>query len=95
MSRQKVVEIKCDRCSRIEYKKASSNGELKSVSLAANLKGTQDDVSIAFEDLCSPCTKTVANHLSAIIKDFKGKSPDRKSKAKEEGGAPPPSPLQT
>jgi hypothetical protein len=52
-------------------------------------------VSIAFEDLCSPCTKTVANHLSAIIKDFKGKSPDRKSKAKEEGGAPPPSPLQT
>jgi hypothetical protein len=37
-----------------------------------------DGVQVQFKDLCTPCLKTVKNHLEQIGKKIDGLSPDRK-----------------
>ena len=73
-----VVEVQCDRCSRIE----EVDGDSKAV--PTSFEGRMFDLSIRFEDLCTPCTRTVKNHLEAIGKKLDGVSPDRVAKYAEE-----------
>jgi hypothetical protein len=44
--------------------------------LTVRYKGGQ----LQFSDLCTPCEKTVFNHIDGIFKAPKGKSPERKAK---------------
>ncbi len=90
MSRRQTIEVKCDRCKRIEYVPAPNK---KDVGAAPTLhvKGVLLNIKVLidFEDLCSPCEKTVKNLVDSIIKVIKGKSPDRNSDAKKEGDESP------
>ena len=90
MARRQTIEVKCDRCKRIEYVNAKSG---KSVEADLDIKfresGTGKKTAVKFDDLCSPCEKTVKNLIDSIVKEIKGKSPDRKSDAKKEGGNSP------
>jgi hypothetical protein len=49
-----------------------------------NLGEGEDMLLVQFMDLCTPCLKTVKNHLEAIGKKIDGLSPDRKPGEKDE-----------
>jgi hypothetical protein len=75
-----VIEVQCDRCTRTEER----DGDLsKEVNLAA-FEGRMFGLAVRFEDLCTPCLRTVKNHLEQIGKKLEGVSPDRVAKNPEE-----------
>lgn len=78
MARKHVVEIKCDRCTRVENR---TMGEGESTPLPASFKATMGSKEVSFDDLCTPCWTTVKQHLDAISKKIEGMSPDRKKTA--------------
>lgn len=73
MARKQVVEIACDRCARTEYRE-DDPGHVDHLAFNASMDG----MTVQFKDLCTPCLKTVKNHLEAIGKKIDGLSPDRK-----------------
>jgi hypothetical protein len=98
MGRRQVVEIQCSRCDRTE----TQPGKLETTPphvLLAELVGNdgEDKVIVKFEDLCTPCRRTVKALLEQIGKRIDGLSPDRHTKpapapakkpeAKEKGAA--------
>lgn len=95
MARKKRVEVQCDRCERVEYVDESQADNKKlHVTLSSELMG-KPIREICYEDLCKVCMRTVLNHLDAISKEIKGKSPDRaKSEGKKEGAGDPPAPAR-
>jgi len=72
MARRQVVEVQCDRCSRIEH--APENQLARKITIEVTGQGP-----VVFEDLCTPCWKTVNNHLEQACKKIEGVSPERKS----------------
>lgn len=74
MARKQVVEIQCDRCSRTEHREEEEKQGLASSDFVA----TMGALRVQFNDLCTPCQKTVKNHLEQIGKKIDGLSPDRK-----------------
>ena len=94
MARKKMIEVKCDRCKRVHYIEEKLDKTIKA-SLNLEFKpstgGTHDHIKLEFEDLCEPCERTIKNLVENIAKEIKGKSPDRKSGAKEEGAEDGPS----
>ena len=87
MARDKVVEIKCDRCKRVAYVSEGNINENKLEILLTSSK--EQELLVQFEDLCDPCLSTVRNHIDQISKEFKGKSPNRTG-AEKKGGADAP-----
>lgn len=93
MARVRVVEVRCDRCKRVEHIPSndapSSDGEAKPSVFVAQL-GTA--AAVRFEDLCGPCTSTIDGYLALIAKKPEKFSPNRKkgeAKKKGEPVAPP------
>lgn len=84
MARKQVVEIKCDRCKRAEYKDPEGASEKKPLLIL--WLGTE----IRYEDLCSPCAATVSRNIEQISKTLEGKSPKRETKKGESAEAPSP-----
>jgi hypothetical protein len=99
MSRRQVVEIQCSRCERVEHledQPTPNTGApppppalLAQLSLGAEGK----NVTVRFEDLCTPCHRSVRALLEQVGKRIEGVSPDRVAKAKpaeakKEGQAP-------
>lgn len=83
MGRQKVEQITCDRCTRVEHRPLSARPEPKQGSkdhfmFRAVYKGKM----IEFEDLCSGCESIVDNHMREIDKSLKKASPIRENKKK-------------
>ena len=84
MGRQAVIEITCDRCTRIEHRPASEarpapkEGSKEHFVFRAVYKGTM----IEFEDLCTPCERIVTGHVDQIHKELTKASPTRKAKGK-------------
>jgi hypothetical protein len=95
MARKQVVEVHCSRCSRVEHREGVQ--EKPAHVLLAKLYGDppEGDVVVQFEDLCSPCLRTVKALLGQMAKQIEGISPDRgsgkrpaaKKEAKERGVA--------
>lgn len=86
--RKQVLQIQCSRCDRVE----TLEEEVKPQAAHA-FQARMGDLTVSWEDLCTPCCKTVKNHLEAIAKKVEGVSPDRKertAKKKEEAPAAPP-----
>lgn len=96
MTRKQMIEVKCDRCKRIEYVPASSKEtdkaklELRFRPSGKKPRVKEVDLELEFDDLCSPCENTVKNLIESIAREIKGKSPDR-SEAKGEGAEDDPS----
>jgi hypothetical protein len=76
MARKAVVEVQCDRCTRTEHREVSEADKRGNIAFDASMNGVEMHVS--FDDLCTPCMKTVKNHLEQIGKKIDGLSPDRK-----------------
>ena len=88
MSRKQMIEVKCDRCKRVEYvpiKKEKKEEASLDLEFKPSAGGTHGRIKLKFNDLCSPCEKTIKNLIESIAREIKGKSPDRKSDAKKEG----------
>jgi len=77
MAREQVLEISCDRCSRVE----KVNLEKVKPQSTTILTMTFDGATVSFGDLCSPCYRAVKSHIEAITKTIEGVSPDRKMKS--------------
>jgi len=84
MGRQAVIEITCDRCTRVEHRSMSDSrpeqkeGSKEHYMFRAMYKGKM----IEFEDLCSGCESIVDNHMREIDKSLTKRSPIRdKSKS--------------
>jgi hypothetical protein len=86
MARRKTVEVTCDRCDRIEYRPFEEEKGAPTPFLKAKALLLAENIDISFDDLCSPCEKTVKNLLESIAREIKGKSPKR---AKKEGDDAP------
>ena len=96
MSRKQVVEIACSRCERTEHRAEGDTTKLPTV-FKAMLQSdvTAMDMVVAFDDLCTPCLRTVRALLSQIGKHIEGVSPDRgiirgEAAAKKGDAATPP-----
>jgi hypothetical protein len=81
MAKRQVVEIKCSRCDRTEYREAVDEESAKEA-FSAILRIGVDTLDVSFDDLCDPCANTVRGHLSAIAKKIEGLSPARQKKEK-------------
>lgn len=82
--RRQVVEIECDRCARVErvpvvvgVDLATEGEDWTALTVALKVDGKLE-VQFSLRTLCTPCTKTVKNHLEAIRKPIKGASPNRR-----------------
>lgn len=82
MGRQAVVQITCDRCTRVEHRPMSAareppkEGSKEHYTFRAAYKGKL----IEFEDLCSGCESIVDNHMREIDKALTKASPIRDKK---------------
>ena len=82
MGRQKVEQITCDRCTRVEHRPISEarpepkQGSKDHYMFRAMYKGKM----IEFEDLCSGCEAIVDNHMREIDKALSKASPIRDKK---------------
>ena len=83
MARKAVLEIQCDRCTRIEHREDAPPSFREGAQAALHV-ALGDGQVYSFQDLCSPCERTIRNHLSAIVKKIDGPSPDRQLKSLEE-----------
>jgi hypothetical protein len=111
-----MVEIQCSRCDRTEHRplegeplRDDTDDEGKRPAAFAGMlvvcgdSGPAKLQEVKFEDLCGPCTRTIAALLQQIGKRIEGVSPDRKAppakkKGKSEeqpanGTAPHPQPV--
>lgn len=86
MATREVVEIRCDRCKRVEYR------DIQEVAAGPLLVLTWSGVTLTFKDLCEPCIKTIKNYVNKVATALEGKSPDRAKKKTSlpEGQAPLP-----
>lgn len=78
--RQQMVEVKCSRCDRVEYKPVTDKPEPQVFFHAALSCGNDTLAEVTFDDLCSPCQKTVTGYLEHISKKLEGYSPSRAKK---------------
>ena len=74
MPRRQIVEVQCSRCDR---KEQAAPEALVDPNAATAFVGEMDDVRVVFEDLCTPCRRTVHALLEQIGKKIEGLSPDR------------------
>lgn len=87
MGRQAVVQITCDRCTRVEHRPMSDSrpapkeGSKDHYVFRAVYKGRM----IEFEDLCSGCESIVDNHMREIDKSLSKASPIRDKKSSKSG----------
>jgi hypothetical protein len=96
MARKQVVEVACSRCQRVEtvhpaHPDKMVPTEKPEPTFRAILQGSEPLV-VSFEDLCTPCMRTVRALLEQVGKRIEGMSPDRKAapkkpEAKEKGAA--------
>lgn len=88
--RKLVYETKCSRCERTEMQEASpedlTNPEPEAAdsvafyaALAHGGEKQGDALVVQFEDLCTPCRRTIKALLEQVGKRIEGVSPDRKS----------------
>lgn len=86
MGRRVVIEVACERCERVEYRKADEGDDAPPTAFTASLGKDADLVQVHFAELCSPCYSTVRQHFEAIAKKIEGLSPDRKANKEETKG---------
>lgn len=66
MARRQVVEIQCDRCSKVEHQTDSEIKELDELELRIQYKGTTHQ----FSDLCRRCRGSVENLVNRLLKAY-------------------------
>ncbi len=95
--RKAVVEVRCARCERVEYRPfVEGKPEENTVFMATIMRGDKILKQVKFDDLCIPCMRTVGRLLDGIGKQIEGVSPIREAKKEppqpELSQAPKPAP---
>lgn len=91
MARQQVVEVRCDRCGRQEYRGQGDDAvERTDPELLIRVAGSP---AIIYQDLCGPCAQAVRGYVESIVKGLKHKSPVRQAKKKVEKAEAPDKPV--
>lgn len=81
--RKQVVEIECARCDRVEHRDDDGRDKTPTHVFLAKIFAEgpgEEDFEVKFEDLCTPCKRTVRAMLEQIGKHIEGVSPDRSPK---------------
>ena len=73
MSRQSVIQVHCDRCSRVEHVPTSSEG-----GDVPDFEGTFLGEHVVYQDLCSGCKEIIRRHWGAFSEKISKSSPIRK-----------------
>jgi hypothetical protein len=73
MSRRKVVQVHCDRCTRVELVPVDS-AENEEPAFEGMFGGDH----VVYQDLCSGCTDLIKNHWAAFAAKISKSSPIRK-----------------
>jgi hypothetical protein len=91
MARKSVIEVACARCERVEHRASVKDGEASTPPVLLATLWAEDDspLKVSFDDLCTPCIRTVRALLEQIGKKIEGVSPDRQAKPKEKAPATP------
>lgn len=79
MARKQTVEIRCERCIRVETITLNHPDVVEGYEAA--FTGSFFGQKVSFADLCSPCTKAVRSHFEQIGKKLAGLSPDRPARS--------------
>lgn len=79
MGRQKVIQITCDRCTRVEHQPISDIPEDGVKMFSGQFMGEE----IEYTDLCTGCRTIVQNRWDTIKKELIKSSPIRKFKRGE------------
>lgn len=89
MARRQVVEVECSRCERKETQEVelivpegATASETADQFRAVLYMGGSSVVTVRFEDLCTPCQRTIKGLLEQAGKKIEGVSPDRVTKPK-------------
>ena len=90
MGRKQVVEIQCSRCDRTETREGDLEDPAIVAFSAVLTSGPEEKCSVLFDDLCTPCSRTVRSMLDQIGKRIEGLSPDRKPAAEKKEPAKKP-----
>ena len=79
MARQKVIEISCDRCTRVEHRALSDFKDRQGPAF----EGTFMGAAVKYDDLCTGCEEIVGARWNEITRELSKASPIRQ-KGKEE-----------
>lgn len=75
MGRQKVIQLTCDRCTRVEHRPITElQPQQDGPVFEASFRGKK----VKYDDLCSGCEEIVKNHWEQIANKLKKASPIRK-----------------
>lgn len=73
MARQQVVEIRCDRCTRVEHRALNSVKDDGHPAFTATWKGK----TISYDDLCTGCEEIINIRMETIGREISKMSPIR------------------
>lgn len=62
MARRKVVEIRCDRCDRVEHQQESEISSDEVPELELSVRGEK----VTYQDLCRRCRSSVENYVNRL-----------------------------
>lgn len=80
MGRQAVIQITCDRCTRVEHRPITKE-EQELGKKTADFVGMFLGQRLEFQDLCTPCQDIVRGHWAQINKELTKASPQRPKKS--------------
>lgn len=85
MGQQPVIQITCDRCSRVEHKPLSEAkvSPKKGEEIKYMFSGTYKGDHVSFEDLCAGCESILDNHWEKMARQLQKASPIRQNKKKD------------
>lgn len=80
MGKQVVIQITCDRCTRVEHRPLADSSGQPDDKKKPDFVGIFQNNRIEFQDLCTPCRDIVAGHWKQIAKELTKASPQRPKK---------------
>lgn len=80
LGRQQVIQITCDRCTRVEHRPPRPEDDKPDGARRPVFVGEYKGKMVSFEDLCSGCEEIVSSRFGEIAKQLTKASPIRKDK---------------
>ena len=77
MGRAQVMEINCDRCTRVEHRPRRPEDDLPDGERPPAFEGTYRGKTVRYDDLCGGCEEIVGTRFDEIAKQLTKASPVR------------------
>jgi hypothetical protein len=88
MARREVVEVKCDRCKKVETQNKDEIASSSNITAPPEFTLHYGQKSVTYQDLCRGCRKAVGNYVKKLaMEDEDEKAPEKpKVEEKPKGG---------